>query len=581
MVFLSREHDQLQETSINNFNRLRSNMFASKLVLFVVLFSSIVAFFIYTYHHDIAFTERLGRHEDFDITSPALLRAHRESNVISIKEKHYHGWSPKEYPNPKLNPVSCRVAFLQNNEVHHEGLARNNTPLCDPDGVLDNASLRKISTRMQNVNYHSKDFGEHHNLCQKTKNISTFPVAENIGYNKNDSEDQGEISNEKVHYGSLRSSFRNRSAESNSQQNLEVIKIRSENEALHPPPVQIGVAIVERINLRQLLRGDYYSFEDLNDIIDDAAEYFARYLNYEWDVGDDRCQDKGIASGILIFISVEDRVSYITAGFALKHVLPWWRLEHVVAHMNHLMYHDFGDAIIQTINDIEKYLELGPPTFSEKGIDFIERYGFFALLVLFTFIGATCGEYFEREKRRRFVEERTTLSEAEKILAQSRQKEYRIKSCAICLDDFPLQQNVATDSEQSASSDGERSSSQIELLLLGSDGKPVKLLLCGHTFDMSCWQSWVHSGHGNPSCCPVCRQDVRGGTGGYRQTCDIFRDTLFGTSSIEGTRTSHETNRTRGRPFEEESLHEQPAARGGTERSSLLGGDDNTSSFLF
>ena len=44
--------------------------------------------------------------------------------------------------------------------------------------------------------------------------------------------------------------------------------------------------------------------------------------------------------------------------------------------------------------------------------------------------------------------------------------------------------------------------------IIGSDDKPIKLLRCGHIFDLSCWQMWVDSGTGNPWICPVCRQDI-------------------------------------------------------------------------
>ena len=44
--------------------------------------------------------------------------------------------------------------------------------------------------------------------------------------------------------------------------------------------------------------------------------------------------------------------------------------------------------------------------------------------------------------------------------------------------------------------------------LNGADRKKIKILRCGHIFCESCWKGWVHSGHGNPCICPVCRQDV-------------------------------------------------------------------------
>ena len=49
----------------------------------------------------------------------------------------------------------------------------------------------------------------------------------------------------------------------------------------------------------------------------------------------------------------------------------------------------------------------------------------------------------------------------------------------------------------------------LDIPTVGSDDRPIKLLRCGHIFDMTCWQTWVDSGTGgNPWICPVCRQDV-------------------------------------------------------------------------
>ena len=49
-----------------------------------------------------------------------------------------------------------------------------------------------------------------------------------------------------------------------------------------------------------------------------------------------------------------------------------------------------------------------------------------------------------------------------------------------------------------------------KLPTIGSDGRPLKLLRCGHAFDMTCWEEWIGSGHGDPSKCPICKQDVGG-----------------------------------------------------------------------
>ncbi|KAL7574068.1 hypothetical protein ACA910_015646 [Epithemia clementina (nom. ined.)] len=55
---------------------------------------------------------------------------------------------------------------------------------------------------------------------------------------------------------------------------------------------------------------------------------------------------------------------------------------------------------------------------------------------------------------------------------------------------------------------------------MGSDGKPVQLLRCGHVFDMTCWEEWVSSGQGQVNKCPICKQDVRGGSAGSSDNND-------------------------------------------------------------
>ena len=48
-------------------------------------------------------------------------------------------------------------------------------------------------------------------------------------------------------------------------------------------PVEMGVAVAMKMNLPSVLRTDiYYSYEDEDDLINDAAQYFARYLHDAW-----------------------------------------------------------------------------------------------------------------------------------------------------------------------------------------------------------------------------------------------------------------------------------------------------------
>jgi len=91
------------------------------------------------------------------------------------------------------------------------------------------------------------------------------------------------------------------------------------------------------------------------------------------------------------------------------------------------------------------------------------------------------------------------------------------EQCPICLEPFdrtPEKDESAECDIASVDSSEKRRNQKLKRVdsfgipTIGSDDKPIKLLRCGHIFDLSCWQMWVDSGTGNPWICPVCRQDI-------------------------------------------------------------------------
>jgi len=91
------------------------------------------------------------------------------------------------------------------------------------------------------------------------------------------------------------------------------------------------------------------------------------------------------------------------------------------------------------------------------------------------------------------------LKKAEMVRAKLLQEKYSCTACPICLEEFSLKEGT-TESVETKTVD--------PLPTVGSDGLPLKLLRCGHVFDLSCWESWVDKGKGNPLNCPLCRQDI-------------------------------------------------------------------------
>ena len=280
-------------------------------------------------------------------------------------------------------------------------------------------------------------------------------------------------------------------------------------------------------------------------MVSDAAQIFARYLHDQWWQGNSNGQ-----YGILIFLSIQDRVCFISTGSAITTVLPWWRLEHIVSSMKpDLRHRDYGHALLTAIHDLSDMLAAGPPTLGDRFHDFMARFGVVIAFAIFTFFFGAWGEFRDRRKRWEYAESRSKMSHVEREKARLLQREFKTKSCPICLENFDdgpdiegdpsselsleneykqdqyaeeldgetgcqccctkkakMKQNVEGKEEPKKS--GMRRVDSYGIPLMGADHHNVKMLRCGHIFCDSCWKEWVHSGQGNPCICPVCRQDV-------------------------------------------------------------------------
>lgn len=174
--------------------------------------------------------------------------------------------------------------------------------------------------------------------------------------------------------------------------------------------------------------------------MNDAAQYFARYIHDTWSrrlSEEFRANNPGVAytptNIVLIFISTQDRICYISSGTRIAAILPWWRLEHVVQDMKQdLRRGRTGDALGVAIDELTALLLEGPPTFGDRVNDFFQRFGVVMLFTIFTFVFATWGECRDRRKRFFFAERRSRMTAAEMERARSLQKEFRTKAVS-CL----------------------------------------------------------------------------------------------------------------------------------------------------
>ncbi|KAL7472511.1 hypothetical protein ACHAXS_012868 [Conticribra weissflogii] len=301
------------------------------------------------------------------------------------------------------------------------------------------------------------------------------------------------------------------------------------NEAALVEPIEVAIALVKKINLPAILRADsYFFYSDQDDMVNDAAQYFARYIHDTWSKHLSQEQQAATTSNeqlrpptnlVLIFISTQDRICYISSGSKIAAVLPWWRLERVVQDMKpNLRKGQTGEALSIAIDDLSALLIEGPPTIIDRLIDFLQRFGIVMSFTLFTFVFATWGECRDRRKRLFFAIRRSRMTAAEKEKARLLQKEFNTKMCPICLEPFESGEENDTDENKDSLEKGKSANKKQRRKLkrvdsfgiptIGTDDLPIKLLRCGHIFDESCWKAWVDSGHGNPWICPVCRQDV-------------------------------------------------------------------------
>eukprot|EP00536_Pseudo-nitzschia_multiseries_P004926 jgi/Psemu1/323669/estExt_fgenesh1_pg.C_870014 len=405
----------------------------------------------------------------------------------------------------------------------YDNAHRQRLRLCDPDWVLGGVYLEQIAQKMHDF---SDRFGDNTNQRRTT-----------IGF----SESGGDL-------------------------------VTTSEQEQEPPArtptlgISLAVATVRKMNIQAVLREEqmFYAYGDDDDMVNDAAQIFARSLHTQWwntrnsnsnsnsnnrpdsqkteddepdkkqsdpkeveeepskhggwysnqisdPVNNNNSKDKDKDFGVLVFLSIQDRVCFISTGNAISTVLPWWRLEHIVASMKpDLRHRDYGNAVLTAINDLAEMLDAGPPTLQDRLHDFLARFGVVIAFALFTFAFGAWGECRDRQKRWQYAEMRSQLNAVDREKARLKQKKFQTTSCGAGVTNEEASGNSGTKGS-SSSSERKELMTRVDsygIPLNGADRKKIKFLRCGHIFCESCWASWAHSGHGNPCICPVCRQDV-------------------------------------------------------------------------
>lgn len=261
--------------------------------------------------------------------------------------------------------------------------------------------------------------------------------------------------------------------------------------------VQMAIAIVNSIDMN----GNNH-FSDNFKI--QEAKKLAMNIHDSWGVGNTECN----GSGIVLLLSVKDRVAYISTSSGLSPILTQGRIDHIIEEMKpFLKDQEYAKALVNAIHFIIRYIDKGPPSFWEQYLSII-----FMVVIFGGVIGA--GKW-QQKKKTEYVKVKSHLDKIDHDKALVLMGKYECSSCPICLEDFKSPNEESGSFEKKKGSPPTSPVSKPDdtnagIPYIGSDGKPLQLLRCGHAFDKSCWEEWTSSSSRNIHQCPICKQDIGG-----------------------------------------------------------------------
>ena len=215
----------------------------------------------------------------------------------------------------------------------------------------------------------------------------------------------------------------------------------------------------------------------------EAAEFFARKLHDDWGVGDKKSQN-----GVLILVSMLDRVVFISRGDGLLTVLDDRRIDKVIEFMRPSLRKNLALAIEKAVALIDSYLgneilsDL-KPNWTDWFYDFVSEYGLVFVIVAVSLFFVWRGRQESEEDRLRRGEQ--AMQRLVRDVENSADNRYNATSCPICLEEFPSNYVPGTSNPRRA----------------------VKIQ-CGHVFCESCMAEFLKQRENKK--CPICRRNLDG-----------------------------------------------------------------------
>uniref|UniRef100_A0A7S1ERD4 RING-type domain-containing protein n=1 Tax=Timspurckia oligopyrenoides TaxID=708627 RepID=A0A7S1ERD4_9RHOD len=232
-----------------------------------------------------------------------------------------------------------------------------------------------------------------------------------------------------------------------------------------------------------------------------AAEKFAKAVHDSWGVGDSQCN-----LGALLFLSVSDRVVYISTGRGTQKMLTDGKVQSIIHSMRPLLRkQNYGEAIQKAVTSIGRVVsgQKVEPTASSKLLEFLPSVLFLSIFGMLA-ISSWFSQRKQREQYRRCMAQ---LSRLDEDRAQARANTYQQRSCPICMEDFDSSKPADKSTKKPVSTE----TTPETTAKAPSNAEPtraVRTLRCGHKFCKSCIESWVTSS--SKMDCPVCREPLNG-----------------------------------------------------------------------
>jgi uncharacterized membrane protein YgcG len=206
--------------------------------------------------------------------------------------------------------------------------------------------------------------------------------------------------------------------------------------------MELAVVIINRMNVNDP------AVKHISDM-EQKAEVFARSLHDSWGIGDKETQ-----KGVVLFLSIHDRVIYFSTGQGLTKQLDSDVLEALISGMRtYLKKGDYGTAIIHTVIEIDLLVTrkikatYGGTGFTSKRDPTVsssakegpwETFVSILFLSFFVAIGlfATCCQ---NRRIRNYERGQEQLNKLMKAVDDIKENKFSCTSCPICLEDFPVQ----------------------------------------------------------------------------------------------------------------------------------------------